>query len=95
MESLALLAALIVSIAFIGGPLSFLLSFLKNLTGKLEIGRIFFLFLFGIPALLVGTYLVTQRISPGATFMGLIGISSSSLAMYRVIKQIQKKNKVH
>ena len=45
MESLALLAALIVSIAFIGGPLSFLLSFLKNLTGKLEIGRIFFLFL--------------------------------------------------
>ena len=93
MESLALLAAIIVSIAFIGGPLSFVLSLLKNLSGLLEKSRIFFVFLFAIPAFLVGIFLVFKVISPGATFMGIVGIFTSSGAVYRVTRQ--KKNHVN
>ena len=91
MESLAVLAAIIVSLSVIGGPISFLFSLLRRLGGFLEISRIFFVFLFGLPAFLVAIYLIVGRISPGATLMGLIGLVSSSLGMFRTIKQIQKK----
>lgn len=93
MYSLALLAVIIISIAVIGGPLSFLFSLLRNLKGFLEITRIIFVFLFGLPAMTIAIFLITRWISIGATLMGLFGAASSGLGMYRTIKQIQEKRK--
>jgi len=71
MESLALLAAAIIAIAVIGGPLSLIFSWLrtKNRRKHLQIHRTaqriyaVLIILFGLPALVVGIRLMTLDIA--------------------------------
>lgn len=91
MESLALLVTLIVLPAMFGGPIVLLLSFWK----PVQISRIRKSFIIGIaaPSALVGIFLVAGRISRGATIIGLIGLISGLIAIWRVtLRQSRNSN---
>ena len=82
MESLALLAVLIISPAMFGGPFALLLTCFrtKNIS-KTRRGIIYMLSMF---SLITGLFLILDNISRGATFTGFIGIASSGLAVFRI-----------
>ncbi len=82
MESLALLAVLIISPAMFGGPFALLLTCFrtKNIS-KTRRGIIYMLSMF---SLITGLFLILDNISSGATFIGFIGIASSGLAVFRI-----------
>ncbi|MBU3692545.1 MAG: hypothetical protein FGM47_03380 [Candidatus Nanopelagicaceae bacterium] len=92
MESLALLAALIVSIASIGGPASLFFVFLfkrykrAHLRPSVLISRIysFVILILSIPAILVGMRLLTLDFGLGGSIIGLIGITTGSLALFKL-----------
>lgn len=88
MESLALLATLIVSIAFLGGPLSFLLSRLLTRKGRTlsSFGKVVTLN-FALPAIAVGLYLILLDIGLGARIMGAIGVTTGLLAAIRILRK--------
>jgi len=89
MESLALLASLILAIAVIGGPLSLLFASLRgrkkrnNLQSHAISQRIYAILIltFGIPALIVGLRLITLDIAVGGKIFGLLGVITSFLAL--------------
>ena len=81
MESLALLAAIIVSPAMFGGPLALLLSmWRKERTSK---ARLFSIRILSVLALISGAFLVIGNVSRGALLIGLLGVSTSLLALWR------------
>ena len=92
MESLALLAAIIISIAVIGGPLSLVFSLLrtKNRRKHLQlhgtVQRIYavLIILFGLPALVVGVRLITLDIAIGGKVFGFFGVLTSSIALVQL-----------
>ncbi len=92
MESLALLAALIVSIASIGGPASLFFVYLyrryrrAHLRPRVLISRIytFLILILAIPAILVGMRLLTLNLGIGGSIIGLFGISSGALARFKL-----------
>ncbi len=92
MESLALLAALIVSIASIGGPASLFLVYLyrryrrAHLRPSVLISRIytFLILILAIPAILVGMRLLTLNLGIGGLIIGLFGITTGSLALFKL-----------
>jgi hypothetical protein len=43
--------------------------------------------LFGVPAVLVGIYLISLNIGIGGRLMGLFGVITSSIAIAKVIKR--------
>ena len=94
MESLALLAAAIIAIAVIGGPLSLIFSWLrtKNRRKHLQIHRraqnmyAALIVLFGLPALLVGIRLITLDIAIGGKIFGFFGVLTSSLALVQLFR---------
>lgn len=94
MESLALLVTLIIAISILGGPLSFLLSFLyvKNARRhsrkhRLKVNLYFVLtLLFSIPAILVGFRFLTLDISIGGRVVGVVGVLTGSLAIYKSLR---------
>lgn len=94
MESLALLVAVIVSIALVGGPFSLLLANLRKRNKRAHLKphsmalRLYavFVMVFGIPAVLVGGRLITLDIGLGGKLFGLIGVVTGVMALTRLYK---------
>ena len=94
MESLALLAAAIIAIAVIGGPLSLIFSWLrtKNRRKHLQIHRTaqriyaLLIIIFGLPALVVGIRLMTLDIAMGGKIFGFFGVLTSSIALVQLFR---------
>jgi hypothetical protein len=89
MESLALLATVIISLTVLGGPISLLLTFIPQRLLPLAVIKIW-AFLFAAIAIFVGIMLIINVNSIGAFITGLIGITTAVIAIYRVIKVIPK-----
>jgi hypothetical protein len=89
MESLALLAAVVISLTVVGGPISLLLTFIPQRLLPLAVIKIW-AFVFASVAILVGIMLMINVNSNGAMIMGVIGITTAVFAIYRVIKVIPK-----
>ena len=89
MESLAILAVLLISLTVLGGPISLLLTFIPQRLLPLAVIKIL-AFVFASVAILVGIMLVINVNSIGAMIMGVIGIATAVFAIYRVIKVIPK-----
>lgn len=83
MESLAIAAAILVLITVAGGPISLLIAVLSKRIRKKY--SVFFTLLFGVPAVLVGIYLISLNIGIGGRLMGLFGLITSSVAIAKVI----------
>jgi hypothetical protein len=89
MESLALLASLIVSLTALGGPISLALTYLPQRLLPLAVIKIF-AFLIALIAIFIGVFLVINVNSIGARVIGVFGITTAVVAIYRVIKVIPK-----
>ena len=89
MESLALLVTLIISLTVLGGPISLLLTFIPQRLLPLAVIKIL-AFAIAAIAILVGIMLIINVNSIGALIMGVIGIATGIIAIYRVIKVIPK-----
>ena len=89
MESLAILAVLLISLTALGGPISLLLTFVPQRLLPLAVVKIW-AFLFAAIAILVGIMLIVNVNSIGAFITGLIGITTAVFAIYRVIRVIPK-----
>lgn len=91
MESLALLAAVIVAPAMFGGPIALTLT----LFAKQSISGIrkFFIYALSSTSMIVGLYLMVSTISRGATIIGILGFSSGLLAILR-LQRLSKAFKV-
>lgn len=81
MESLALAVAIIVSPAMYGGPLALLLTMWRR--DKISKSRLYTIRILSVLALLSGSFLVIENVSRGALLVGLLGISTSLLALWR------------
>ncbi len=81
MESLALIAAVIVALAAMGGPLALLLSFLP-----MRWTRVVAIILGSIAAL-DGARLVWLQVSIGATLMGALGVLTGGVALWRCLRR--------
>ena len=89
MESLAILAVLLIALTVLGGPISLLLTFIPQRLLPLAVIKIW-AFVFALVAILVGIMLMINVNSIGAMIMGVIGITTAVFAIYRVIKVIPK-----
>ena len=89
MESLAILAVLLIALTVLGGPISLLLTFIPQRLLPLAVIKIW-AFVFASVAILVGIMLMINVNSIGAMIMGVIGIATAVFAIYRVIKVIPK-----
>jgi len=89
MESLALLATVIISLTVLGGPISLLLTYIPQRLLPLAVIKIW-AFVFAAVAILVGIMLIINVNSIGAMIIGVIGITTAVFAIYRVIKVIPK-----
>ena len=89
MESLALLASLIISLTALGGPISLALTYLPQRLLPLAVIKIL-AFLIALIAIFIGVFLVINVNSIGARVIGLFGITTAVIAIYRVIKVIPK-----
>ena len=89
MESLAILAVLLIALTVLGGPISLLLTFIPQRLLPLAVIKIW-AFVFASVAILVGIMLIINVNSIGAIIMGIIGIATAVFAIYRVIKVIPK-----
>ena len=89
MESLALLATVIISLTVLGGPISLAITFLPQRLLPLAVIKIW-AFVFALVAILVGIMLIVNVNSIGAVITGLIGITTALFAIYRVIRVIPK-----
>ncbi len=89
MESLALLAVFLISLTVLGGPISLLLTFIPQRLLPLAVIKIW-AFVIAAVAIFVGLMLIVNVNSIGAMSMGVIGIATAVLAIYRVIKVIPK-----
>ena len=89
MESLAILAVFLISLTVLGGPISLLLTFIPQRLLPLAVIKIWS-FVFASVAILVGIMLMINVNSIGAMIMGVVGIATGIIAIYRVIKVIQK-----
>jgi hypothetical protein len=89
MESLAILAVLLISLTVLGGPISLLLTYIPQRLLPLAVIKIW-AFVFALVAILVGIMLMINVNSIGAMIMGVIGITTAVFAIYRVIKVIPK-----
>ena len=89
MESLAILAVVLISLTVIGGPISLAITFLPQRLLPLAVIKIW-AFVIAAIAIFVGIMLIINVNSIGAMIMGVIGIATAVLAIYRVIKVIPK-----
>jgi len=89
LESLAILAVFLISLTVLGGPISLLLTFIPQRLLPLAVIKIWS-FVFASVAILVGIFLVINVNSLGALIMGVVGIATGIIAIYRVIKVIPK-----
>ena len=89
MESLALLAALIISLTAIGGPLSLALTFLPQRLLPLAVIKIL-AFLIALISIFIGVMLIINVNSIGARLIAIFGVTTAVIAIYRIIKIIPK-----
>jgi hypothetical protein len=89
MESLALLASLIVSLTALGGPISLALTFLPQRLLPLAVIKIL-AFLIAVIAIFIGVFLMINVNSIGARVIGSFGVITASVAIYRIIRVIPK-----
>ena len=89
MESLALLASLIISLTALGGPISLALTYLPQRLLPLAVIKILS-FLIAMIAIFIGVFLVINVNSIGARIIGVFGVTTAIIAIYRVIKVIPK-----
>ena len=89
MESLALLASLIVSLTALGGPISLALTFLPQRLLPLAVIKIL-AFLIAVIAIFIGVFLMINVNSIGARVIGSFGVITATIAIYRIIKVIPK-----
>ena len=89
MESLALLAALIVSLTVLGGPISLALTFLPQRLLPLAIIKLLALVI-ALIAIFIGVMLIINVNSIGSRVIAIFGITTAVIAIYRIIKIIPK-----
>ena len=89
MESLALLATLIISLTVLGGPISLALTFLPKRLLPLAVIKIL-ASLIAVIAIFFGISLVVSVNSIGARIMGSFGVITAATAIYRIFKVIPK-----
>ncbi len=89
MESLALLATLIISLTVLGGPISLALTFLPQRLLPLALIKIL-ASLIAVIAIFFGISLIVSVNSIGARIMGSFGVITAATAIYRIIKVIPK-----
>jgi len=89
MESLALLATLIISLTVLGGPISLALTFLPKHLLPLAVIKIL-AGLIAVIAIFFGISLIVSVNSIGARIMGSFGVITAATAIYRIIKVIPK-----
>ena len=89
MESLALLATLIVSLTVLGGPISLALTFLPQRLLPLAIIKLLALVI-ALIAIFIGVMLIINVNSLGSRVMAIFGITTAVIAIYRIIKIIPK-----
>ena len=89
MESLALLASFIISLTALGGPISLALTYLPQRLLPLAVIKIV-AFLIAMIAIFIGVFLMINVNSIGARVIGVFGITTAVIAIYRVIKVIPK-----
>jgi len=89
LESLALLATLIISLTVLGGPISLALTFLPKRLLPLAVIKIL-ASLIAVIAIFFGISLIVSVNSIGARIMGSFGVITAATAIYRIIKVIPK-----
>ena len=89
MESLALLAIVIISLTALGGPISLALTFLPQRLLPLAVIKIL-AFLIAVIAIFIGVFLMINVNSIGARIIGSFGVVTASMAIYRIIRVIPK-----
>lgn len=89
MESLALLATLIISLTVLGGPISLALTFLPKRSLPLAVIKIL-ASLIAVIAIFFGISLIVSVNSIGARIMGSFGVITAATAIYRIIRVIPK-----
>ena len=89
MESLALLASVIISLTALGGPISLALTFLPQRLLPLAVIKIL-AFLLAVIAIFIGVFLMINVNSIGARVVGSFGVITASIAIYRILKVIPK-----
>jgi hypothetical protein len=89
MESLALLASVIISLTALGGPISLALTFLPQRLLPLAVIKIL-AFLIAVIAIFIGVFLMINVNSIGARVIGSFGVITASIAIYRIIRVIPK-----
>ena len=89
MESLALLAALIISLTVIGGPLSVALTYLPQRLLPLAVIKVI-AFMIALISIFIGGMLITNVDSIGARIMGSFGAIFGIFAIYRVVMKVSK-----
>ena len=89
MESLALLATLIISLTVLGGPISLALTFLPKRSLPLAVIKILAI-LIAVIAIFFGISLIVSVNSIGARIMGSFGVITAATAIYRIIRVIPK-----
>jgi heme-degrading monooxygenase HmoA len=93
MESLALIAAIVLFSSLIGGPVAYLLTFLPSRPRKLRIARTIAVVMLSLIGLLFGFQIVIASGVPLAPkLIGLIGVSSSIIALLYEFKVIKHKH---
>ena len=89
MESLALLASVIISLTALGGPISLALTFLPQRLLPLAVLKIL-AFLIAVIAIFIGVFIMINVNSIGARVVGSFGVMTASIAIYRIIRVIPK-----
>jgi hypothetical protein len=89
MESLALLAALLIALTALGGPISLALTFLPQRLLPLAVIKIF-AFVIALIAIFIGVMLIINVNSIGSRVIAIFGITTAVIAIYRIIKIIPK-----
>ena len=84
-----MLAALIVSLTVLGGPISLALTFLPQRLLPLAIIKLLALVI-ALIAIFIGVMLIINVNSLGSRVMAIFGITTAVIAIYRIIKIIPK-----
>ncbi len=88
MESLALLASIILFPAMFGGPIALLLSLFRP--ASMSHFRRNFIILFAILSSIVGIFLLIENISRGANVIGALGLSTGLGSLWQ-LKRYRKQ----
>ena len=92
MESLALLAIIVLFTALIGGPVAFLLTYLPDQPKRLRVSRTIAVVILSLIGLLFGFQLVMASSVPLVPrIIGIIGVASSATALLYEFKVLKHK----